>query len=225
MCAVIIAAAAAEGRPAAQQPSPIAIDYQAEGSLLPPDFAAPAFLWRDLVSGAPAWVIEVRFAGGAAPLRVRARGERMRIGEIDPRCVAPTNEPPKLTPEQAAAHTWVPDAATWAAIKKNSAARPATLVSLMPADNVQGYKAGMMKYLKEDGISTLRWPGGNFAQTPMGKWRAANGHPQPYNVKIWGIGNEMYGPWQYGYMGAPGVDTSATPSGSPRPIRWTWWRR
>ncbi|MHC4475626.1 MAG: alpha-L-arabinofuranosidase C-terminal domain-containing protein [Planctomycetota bacterium] len=38
------------------------------------------------------------------------------------------------------------------------------------------------------------------ADTPMGKWRAENGHPEPYNVKWWGIGNEMYGKWQLGYM-------------------------
>ena len=38
------------------------------------------------------------------------------------------------------------------------------------------------------------------ADTPMGKWRAANGHPEPYNVKWWGIGNEMYGDWQLGHM-------------------------
>ena len=36
--------------------------------------------------------------------------------------------------------------------------------------------------------------------TPMGKWRAANGHRQPYNVKWWCIGNEMYGGWQLGHM-------------------------
>ncbi|MHC4720865.1 MAG: alpha-L-arabinofuranosidase C-terminal domain-containing protein [Planctomycetota bacterium] len=36
--------------------------------------------------------------------------------------------------------------------------------------------------------------------TPMGRWRALNGHPKPYNVKWWGIGNEMYGKWQLGYM-------------------------
>jgi alpha-N-arabinofuranosidase len=36
--------------------------------------------------------------------------------------------------------------------------------------------------------------------TPMGRWRAFNGHPEPYNVKWWGIGNEMYGKWQLGYM-------------------------
>ena len=36
--------------------------------------------------------------------------------------------------------------------------------------------------------------------TPMGRWRAANGHPEPYNVKWWCIGNEMYGNWQLGHM-------------------------
>ena len=38
------------------------------------------------------------------------------------------------------------------------------------------------------------------ADTPMGKWRAANGHTEPYNVKWWCIGNEMYGNWQLGHI-------------------------
>lgn len=39
------------------------------------------------------------------------------------------------------------------------------------------------------------------ASTPMGKQRAANGHPEPYRVKFWGIGNEMWGiSYQYGAM-------------------------
>ncbi|MDO4558694.1 MAG: alpha-L-arabinofuranosidase C-terminal domain-containing protein, partial [Planctomycetia bacterium] len=38
------------------------------------------------------------------------------------------------------------------------------------------------------------------AETPMGKWRAQNGHAQPYGVKFWSIGNEMYGSWQLGVM-------------------------
>ncbi len=38
------------------------------------------------------------------------------------------------------------------------------------------------------------------ADTPMGKLRAANGNPEPYRVKYWGIGNEMYGSWQLGHM-------------------------
>jgi alpha-N-arabinofuranosidase len=36
--------------------------------------------------------------------------------------------------------------------------------------------------------------------TPMGKLRAANGHPEPWGIKLWSIGNEMYGDWQLGHM-------------------------
>jgi len=32
------------------------------------------------------------------------------------------------------------------------------------------------------------------ADTPYGKLRAQNGHPEPYDVKYWEIGNESYGP-------------------------------
>ncbi|NLX56598.1 MAG: alpha-N-arabinofuranosidase [Planctomycetaceae bacterium] len=38
------------------------------------------------------------------------------------------------------------------------------------------------------------------AGTPMGAWRARNGHADPYQVKWWSIGNEMYGSWQLGHM-------------------------
>jgi alpha-N-arabinofuranosidase len=146
------------------------------------------------------------------------------------------------------------------------------VVSLMPADNMSGFKAGMIRWLKDQGIGIARWPGGNFvsaydwrdgignsdkrpprrelawngmesndmgiddfmtfcgllgaepyiavndglgdahsaaeeveyvngpATSRLGQWRASNGHPAPYGVKIWGIGNEMYGPWQWGHM-------------------------
>jgi alpha-N-arabinofuranosidase len=36
--------------------------------------------------------------------------------------------------------------------------------------------------------------------TRMGRMRAENGHPEPFTVSCWCIGNEMYGPWQYGHM-------------------------
>lgn len=36
--------------------------------------------------------------------------------------------------------------------------------------------------------------------TPMGKLRASHGHPEPYKIRYWTIGNEMYGPWQFGHM-------------------------
>ncbi len=33
------------------------------------------------------------------------------------------------------------------------------------------------------------------------KWRIANGHPEPYGVKYWSIGNENYGFWEIGAKG------------------------
>jgi len=145
-------------------------------------------------------------------------------------------------------------------------------VSLMPADNIHGFRSDTVALLKAQRSGMWRFPGGNYlsafewrdaigdpdkraprldpvrggfqpndvgtdefmtlmgllgvdpfisvnagfgdefsaaqlveyangaATTPMGKLRAANGHPAPYNIKWWGIGNEMYGSWQYGHM-------------------------
>lgn len=146
-------------------------------------------------------------------------------------------------------------------------------VSLMAADNVQGFRAGMIRLFREEGFKMFKWPGGNFVSTydyrdglgdrdkrpprlqpmwsdrvesndvglhefvalcrlvgaepdlaidsgfgssreaaeqveycngsvdtRMGKMRAENGHPEPFNIRYWTIGNEMYGPWQYGHM-------------------------
>lgn len=38
------------------------------------------------------------------------------------------------------------------------------------------------------------------ATTLAGSWRAQNGHAQPYGVRYWCVGNEMFGPWQLGFM-------------------------
>ena len=110
------------------QPAPrIVIDYPQEGSVFPPDFAPPTFLWRDSDAAATAWEFEIAFPDGAPAMRLTARGEPMSIGEIDPRCVAESNQPPKLTPEQAAAHSWKPDPVAWSLVKQRSAGRPATV--------------------------------------------------------------------------------------------------
>ncbi len=149
-------------------------------------------------------------------------------------------------------------------------------VSLMPADNIEGFRAEVIAALKQLHSGVYRFPGGNFVSsyewrygvgadqdkrppiydpvwravqpndvgtdefltlcrllgvdpyitvnagfgdawsarelveytngaitTPMGKWRAANGHPKPYNVKFWGIGNEPWGDYQMGAMSLP----------------------
>jgi alpha-N-arabinofuranosidase len=148
-------------------------------------------------------------------------------------------------------------------------------VSLMPADNIEGFRAEVVNALKQLHSGVYRFPGGNFVSsyewrngvgdidkrppifdpvwnavqpndvgtdefltlcrllgvdpyitvnagfgdawsakelveytngsvtTPMGKWRAANGHAQPYHVKLWGIGNEPWGDYQMGAMSLP----------------------
>ncbi len=145
-------------------------------------------------------------------------------------------------------------------------------VSLMPSDNLHGWRVDTVALLKELDSPIYRWPGGNFvsgynwrdgigdrdrrpprqnpawkgvepndvgihefmelmgmisaepyvalntglgtveemaeevqyfnapATAPLGKLRAENGHPEPYGVTWWAVGNEMYGAWQLGYM-------------------------
>jgi len=48
-------------------------------------------------------------------------------------------------------------------------------------------------------VTEVEYANGSL-DTPMGKLRAKNGHPKPYGVKWWGIGNEMYGNWQLGHI-------------------------
>jgi alpha-N-arabinofuranosidase len=145
-------------------------------------------------------------------------------------------------------------------------------VSIMPADNVDGFRPEVLARLKELDAPVYRWPGGNFVsgydwqdgigdrdrrpprknpawtgvehndvgiheyldlmrllgaepyitvnsglgdvamaleelqyangspETPMGQVRTANGHPEPWGVTFWAIGNEMYGSWQLGHI-------------------------
>ncbi len=37
------------------------------------------------------------------------------------------------------------------------------------------------------------------ADTPLGRLRAQNGHPEPYGILDWDIGNEVWGHWQIGH--------------------------
>ncbi|MHC1741103.1 MAG: alpha-N-arabinofuranosidase [Anaerolineaceae bacterium] len=49
-----------------------------------------------------------------------------------------------------------------------------------------------------------RWVGycNSPVDTELGHLRASNGHAEPYNVKYWGVGNEVWGPWQIGTTSA-----------------------
>ncbi len=66
----------------------------------------------------------------------------MQIGRIDERCAKAGAVPPTLTPEQAAGHTWKPDATTWAAILRHSLKKPATVT-------ITGYGDESMAMSKE----------------------------------------------------------------------------
>lgn len=144
--------------------------------------------------------------------------------------------------------------------------------SVMPENNVNGFRADTLALLKELDAPMYRWPGGNFvsgyewrdgigdpdkrptfrnpawsgidtndvgthefiefcrlidteplivantgfgdpysaglwveycngaATTPQGQIRARNGQREPFDIKWWGVGNEMFGTWQLGYM-------------------------
>ncbi|RPI22434.1 MAG: hypothetical protein EHM61_22305, partial [Acidobacteria bacterium] len=129
--------------------TPITIDYPADGSIFPPEITSPTFLWRDPAETATVWTIEATFSDRRQPLKVQSSGDRLLIGDIDPRCIAPTNELPNLTPEQAAAHTWKPDRNTWAAIKRRTVERAATVT-------ITGFRDGNLKEAVSRGQITIR---------------------------------------------------------------------
>ncbi len=107
--------------------APITIDYPEDGSIFPPEITPPVFLWRDAHPGAVVWRIEVSFPDGGPPIRTSSPGRRLRTGRIDPDCVAATNQPPSLTPLQAAQRTWTPEVRLWEAIKRRSRETAATV--------------------------------------------------------------------------------------------------
>jgi alpha-L-arabinofuranosidase len=49
----------------------------------------------------------------------------------------------------------------------------------------------------ESAIQEVQYVNGG-SDTPMGKLRAAHGHPEPFHCTYWAVGNEMSGSWQLG---------------------------
>jgi Flp pilus assembly protein TadD len=123
MACMALLPAGLEAQPPVQNTG-ISVEYPSNGSIFPPDISPPTFLWRD-ARQATSWVIEVTFEERARPIRVRSAGEKMTPGELDASCVGA--DPPTLSPELAEAHAWKPPSAVWAAIKKHSVKRPATV--------------------------------------------------------------------------------------------------
>jgi tetratricopeptide (TPR) repeat protein len=147
--AILGGRAVAQRDEAARKPAAITVDYPLDGSVFPPDFPPPLVLWRDPASRASSWTIEAVFADGGPSVRVDSKGERMRVGPIDARCVSPTNSLPALSAEQAVARTWRPDPETWRAIRRRSAAGIATL-------RINGYVEGNPRHAVSHGEVTIR---------------------------------------------------------------------
>lgn len=116
----------------AQVPAPgeITIDYPLDGSVFPPEIAAPTILWHDPSPEADAWLVRLDFAGDAGSRTVPADVRAPRVGSIDERCVAVTNEPPSLTPYQASAKAWRPSPDLWSAIRRDTVDRPVVMTVL-----------------------------------------------------------------------------------------------
>lgn len=53
-----------------------------------------------------------------------------------------------------------------------------------------------------DAYSAAQWVEycNSGVDTIGGSWRVGNGNKEPFNVKYWCLGNEMWGPWQLGFM-------------------------
>ena len=53
----------------------------------------------------------------------------------------------------------------------------------------------------EDAVRWVEYTN-HAGDTALTRQRAADGHPDPYHVRWWGVGNEVYGPWQMGHRSA-----------------------
>ena len=152
---------------------PISIDYPEDGSIFPPGITPPTFLWRD--GPASTWTIDVAFADRTASIHVQAKGEKMRIGAIDPDAVSTTNELPQLTPQQAASWTWTPDAETWMTMQSHSAAKPAMVT-------ITGFRDQAAVSVAKVSLTTSTDPVGApifYRDVPLMPSEGANGTVQP----------------------------------------------
>ena len=154
--------------------SSISIDYPEDGSIFPPGITPPTFLWRD--AAGTSWAIDVSFADKAPAIHILTKGEGMRIGIVDPDCIENPEDQPKLTARQAAAWTWTPDAATWAAIQSHSTGHAATVT-------ITGYRGGQTAFSRSHiAILTSADPVGApifYRDVPLMPTRGVDGVVQP----------------------------------------------
>jgi tetratricopeptide (TPR) repeat protein len=158
---------------------PISVDYPEDGSIFPPGITPPTFIWRDGV--ASSWAIEIRFADRSPTLQAESKGERMRLGDIDPDCIAETNEPPRLNAQQAASWVWQPDAATWKTMQAHSVLAPATLVVTGRKEDGQSVSGAQISFTTSvDPVGAPIF----YRDVPLMPSEGANGTVQPLSPSL-----------------------------------------
>lgn len=105
----------------------IAVLYPEEGTIFPPDFAPPTFLWREIPEQSGSWQVEIRFTGDPSPLVLRAAARRPSPGPLDPATSGPTNRPPELSPEERHCWAWRPEPSVWDRLRRRVFASEATI--------------------------------------------------------------------------------------------------
>ena len=76
----------------------LVVDYPSSSSIFPPEIVAPRFLWHDPAGSSDRWLIDVSLDDGRAHIYVLTDGAPPPPGEIDPRCLGPTNQAYQPTP-------------------------------------------------------------------------------------------------------------------------------
>ncbi len=105
----------------------LTVDYPLEGSVFPPDFTPPTFLWHDDAVGVDTWILTASFGEGREPIAIETTGPRPPRGKIDERALGDTNEIYRPTEYQSSMKSWTPAPELWAEIQQRSAGRQATL--------------------------------------------------------------------------------------------------
>ena len=105
----------------------LTIDYPLDESVFPPEIVPPTILWHERTETADTWLIEFIFADGQTWCGALVPGAPPPEGEIDPRCIADTNEIYRGTPYQQSAKAWLVTKEMWQLVKERSVDRPAIL--------------------------------------------------------------------------------------------------